>query len=358
MNEQASHIKVSVIIPVYNVESYIVRCIESVLRQTYRNLEVLLVDDCSPDRSMELAKDLIELSLLSKDLSIVYLKHDHNRGLSAARNTGMDAATGDYVFFLDSDDEITEDCIEKLVSPLGSFYYDFLIGDYAVIGSDSYFPPLNLKEGALMSNEQIVREFSNGNWYVMAFNKLTKTHFLKEHKLLFKEGLIHEDELWSFMIACMAQSMYVVKKKIYNYYIHDNSIMSNQTKKGRYNTMIEILHLMYSFQAERKLTNLSVEGIILKFIKRIYCYYLVESVFCFYMKIREADNRDSAFKRKIYGNLSLKIKFFDFFINKRLGFFYRYLFWNLMKIKTMSKNLPFIFWCFCFLVVNFFSVLI
>jgi glycosyltransferase involved in cell wall biosynthesis len=92
--------KVSIIIPVYKVEAYIVRCIESVLRQTYRNLEVILVDDCTPDRSVELAKEYIEQSPLSKDLQFVYLKHDHNRGLSAARNTGMDAATGEYIYFL------------------------------------------------------------------------------------------------------------------------------------------------------------------------------------------------------------------------------------------------------------------
>ena len=97
--------KVSIIIPIYKVESYIERCITSVLRQTYRNLEVILVDDCTPDSSMEIAKAVINENQ-NCGMNFVFLKHDHNFGLSAARNTGINAATGDYLFFLDSDDEL------------------------------------------------------------------------------------------------------------------------------------------------------------------------------------------------------------------------------------------------------------
>ena len=104
---------ISIIIPIYKVEPYIVRCIDSVLNQTYRELEVILVDDCSPDKSMTMARDYIEQSSLSKDLQFIYLRHEKNKGLSAARNTGINSATGKYVFFLDSDDEITPDCLEK-----------------------------------------------------------------------------------------------------------------------------------------------------------------------------------------------------------------------------------------------------
>ena len=108
--------RVSIIIPVYNVEPYIERCIESVLCQTYRELEVILVDDSSPDCSMDLARKCIDNSNRNK-LDIIHLRHDHNLGLSAARNTGIEAATGDYLFFLDSDDWITDNCISLLVQP-------------------------------------------------------------------------------------------------------------------------------------------------------------------------------------------------------------------------------------------------
>ena len=149
---------VSIIIPIYNVEKYIVRCIDSVLNQTYRNIEVILVDDCTPDRSMDMAREYIEQSLLSEDLDFVYLKHDHNRGLSAARNTGMYAATGDYVYFLDSDDKITEDCIGVLTKPLEQEIYDFVIGDYTMIGEYNYFQPLRV-EGEMYGSDFIAESY-------------------------------------------------------------------------------------------------------------------------------------------------------------------------------------------------------
>lgn len=87
--------KVSIIIPVYNVAPYVEECIQSVLRQDYKNLEIIIIDDCGTDNSMELVEKLVKNS--SRD--IVILKHDYNKGLSAARNTGIRRATGDYIFF-------------------------------------------------------------------------------------------------------------------------------------------------------------------------------------------------------------------------------------------------------------------
>ena len=111
--------KVSIIIPVYNVASYIEECIQSVLDQTYPDLEVVLVDDCGTDHSMELAENLIRKSNRSSIFRIE--KHDRNRGLSAARNTGIKTATGEYLYFVDSDDKISQDCIEKLVQFVRSY---------------------------------------------------------------------------------------------------------------------------------------------------------------------------------------------------------------------------------------------
>lgn len=131
--------KVSVIIPVYSVEPYIERCIESVLRQTYRDLEVIIVDDCTPDRSIELAKNLIN-KVNCKDLDYKFIKHDINRGLSVARNTGIKAATGDYLFFMDSDDWISDDCISLMVQPLKDRLYDFVTAECETRGNDMILP--------------------------------------------------------------------------------------------------------------------------------------------------------------------------------------------------------------------------
>ena len=108
-----SQFLVSVIIPIYNVAPYIERCLLSVITQTYDALEIVLIDDCGVDDSMKIAESTLQNV---EHLRIVkILHHEKNRGLSAARNTGIMAATGRYLFFLDSDDWIKPDCIQQMV---------------------------------------------------------------------------------------------------------------------------------------------------------------------------------------------------------------------------------------------------
>ena len=107
--------KVSIIIPVYNVELYILKCLESVAAQTMsEGVECILVDDCGKDNSVRIAEDFIRC--YQGNIEFVLLHHEHNGGLSAARNTGVRAAKGEYVYFLDSDDEIMPNCMELLYS--------------------------------------------------------------------------------------------------------------------------------------------------------------------------------------------------------------------------------------------------
>ncbi len=111
MEKINKEIKVSIIIPVYNVAAYVEECIQSVLNQDYENIEIIIVDDCGTDNSMELVRKMIAGT--SKEIHI--LKHDHNRGFAAGRNTGIKNAVGNYIYFLDSDDYIEPDCISRLV---------------------------------------------------------------------------------------------------------------------------------------------------------------------------------------------------------------------------------------------------
>lgn len=218
-------IKVSIIVPVYNVSSYIERCWDSIRRQTYKNIEVVFVDDCGTDDSISILERLLERE---DGVTAKIVHHERNRGLSVARNTGFEASSGDYVYFLDSDDDITPDCIESLVAPLSEKKYDVVIGDYNVVGPGGY-SPLVFTEGVLDSNKEILISYSKGEWYVMPWNKLCRRNFLIENRLYFKEGLIHEDVVWSFIMACKAQSMYVVKKTLYNYYVRSSSIMTSMS---------------------------------------------------------------------------------------------------------------------------------
>ena len=103
---------VTISIPIYQCENYIINCLKSVVSQTYQNLEILLVDDLGNDDSMLLVEDFVQKNL---HLNFKILKNKKNSGLSVVRNVGIDNAQGKYIFFLDSDDEITPDCISKMV---------------------------------------------------------------------------------------------------------------------------------------------------------------------------------------------------------------------------------------------------
>lgn len=214
--------KVSIIVPVYNVSLYIKRCLNSIVAQTYKNIEVIFVDDCGVDDSIAKVEDFIK----STDIDCKILRHAKNLGLSAARNTGLEAVTGEYVYFLDSDDEITDNCIELLVAALNQFEYDIVCGNYSAIGGEVQCE-LRVGKGPIIGNATILNTFLENKWYAMAVNKLYRYQFIQAHSLRFKEGIIHEDELCSFAVSLCAESLYVETKRTYNYYINPGSIMTN-----------------------------------------------------------------------------------------------------------------------------------
>ena len=223
--------KLSIIIPVYNVEAYIADCLQSVIRQTYTDpLECVLVDDCGADRSMSIAEEMIAEYNGPIDFRVVH--HEQNRGLSAARNTGMDASTGEYVYFLDSDDWISEDCIEKLVKPIQQERVDIVVGDYEMVGEQPYYLELSLSKGRY-HEKGISKTFCNQGVYVMAWNKLYRKGFLLENQLRFDEGRIREDELFAFDLSCLEKSFYVVKSVTYFYRIREDSIITSNNKRRK-----------------------------------------------------------------------------------------------------------------------------
>ena len=115
---------VSIVIPIYNVEAYLKQCLETIVNQTYPNLEIILVNDGSPDNSEEICKEFFK-----RDSRIRYVRQV-NGGLSAARNTGIDLATGDYITFVDPDDWVTEDYVETLYTQLKKYEADVSIANY------------------------------------------------------------------------------------------------------------------------------------------------------------------------------------------------------------------------------------
>lgn len=234
--------KVSIIIPFYNVSKYIARCLTSALAQTWDDLEIILVNDCTPDDSADVIRQVLSASP-RKDI-VTVLEHSRTQGPSAGRNTGIKKASGEYVFFLDSDDYLPPNGIELLAKAALEHPVDFVVGNYEVTGNSRWSPPMSLDTGLLAGNERILSTYAKGEWYVMVWNKLIKRAFIYKENLFFQEGIVHEDDLWSFMMASKAQSAYVVNQVTYYYYTHFNSIMGNPSLR---NLDCRILVIRYLF---------------------------------------------------------------------------------------------------------------
>lgn len=220
--------KLSVIIPVYKVEPYLERCVNSVLRQTFQDMEIIMVDDGSPDNSGALAD-----KLATRD-SRVHVIHQENQGLSGARNTGLRAATGDYVVFLDSDDEwLLVDGIESLMKHDGA---DLIIFKAVHIWKTrrDVLPNYDVTTISNLPDTQAIFKYLvlTQQFQVSACKLLVRRKLLIDDNLFFQLGMINEDIPWSFRLWQLARKVAFTNLDLYGCYHRAGSI--TQTTSIRY----------------------------------------------------------------------------------------------------------------------------
>lgn len=249
---------------------------KSVINQTYKAIECIVVNDATKDDSMEKCEKLIaDFNLNSGGIIFKIVNHEVNRGLSAARNTGTKIATGTYIYYLDSDDEITPDCIEKLVVAAKEHPdSEVVIGNSLMIRDNKVAKVMVHKESPsiINSNEEIAFCYHR-NWLpVNAWNKLVKLSFLEKHEIYFKEGIIIEDVLWMFYILKYISKVVVVKDVTYHYYKRPDSIMNSSddvTMSSSYAIIYnEILNHLTLGREEKEL-NRYVEGFCKRYLRYI-----------------------------------------------------------------------------------------
>lgn len=222
---------VTISIPIFKCEDFLVRCLESVRAQTYQNLEVTLINDQTPDNSVEIAEKYIEKYQLH-NWKIYHL--EQNSGLSIVRNKGIETAQGKYIFFLDNDDEITPQCIQEMADFSEKENLQMVVGNVQTIDAETLMEKnifnISTKEDILKDNSKILEAFVNGDYPTSSWNKLIRTDFLKKEKLYFTRGLFAQDALQSFQTALKLNSIGFLKHKTYRYYLHKNSVIHNRKK--------------------------------------------------------------------------------------------------------------------------------
>lgn len=231
---------ISVIIPVYNVEPYVKRCIDTVLNQTYKNIEIIIVDDGSTDNSGKICDEY-----KNKDNRVIVI-HKENGGLSDARNTGIENCKGKYIVFVDSDDYIETTMVEKLYNDIKSSNADISICGIYVSENDTIKEKVTPKKSFSISGntkyDYIYNEYSLQT--IVAWNKLYKRSIFK--KIRYEKGRVHEDEIIICDILNNAKKISYMLEPLY-YYIKRPGSISMRFSINSYNDMVYALEKRYNF---------------------------------------------------------------------------------------------------------------
>ncbi len=246
------NVLVSINIPIFKCEKFIFRCLESVRNQTYKNIEIILVNDCTPDNSMIIVQEFISNN---PSLNIKTFNHEENSGLSVVRNSGIKNSTGAYLFFLDSDDEITNDCIELLVEKAKKTQAQMVVGQNRWINTfdnttKDFGFPTKAQNDFYEDKMTIFSVYSNGGFPSSSWNKLIKRDFVVNNDIYFVPGLFAQDELWFFHLLLKIDSLAIIKDITYLYYLHGESVIFNRKKKNFENFMTILEHFSKSYEQE------------------------------------------------------------------------------------------------------------
>ena len=300
---------VSVIIPVYNVEKYLEECIDSVLNQTCQNIEIILVDDGSTDSSGQICDKYAENN---KHICVI---HQKNGGLSDARNAGFLRAGGEYVYFLDSDDYISFDAIEKLVSIAKNDNSDVVFFDAISFldDADKEIKQNYIRNSRYSTSKGIVvfSQLQKNKEYHSAVPLLFfKKDFLKNNDLNFYSGIYYEDMIFTFEALCYAQVASQCEEALYYRRYRNNSIMTSKKNKKYFESAVKVYRSLLEFS---KKNNILQENAVKKYICRN-----AFNVFNNYNKLSFTDKRACSkelaavkkdiLKNNAYGDTALKMK--------------------------------------------------
>lgn len=233
--------KLSIIIPVYNVEKYVGRCLKSCLEQDFDDYEIVIVNDGTPDNSMDVVKDI---ALRHPNIRII---NRLNGGLSAARNTGLAEAKGDYVWFVDSDDRIETNCIGQLVSKADNDRLDVLCFGLKLEYPDGNCMVRNIKheiDGKVYRGEDFICrvEMPPAAWAA-----IYRREFLIRNTLKFYEGILHEDQEFTPRAYCLADKIAYVNRPLYYYNQRAGSIMKSTRNVKRCRDLLTVAESLYEF---------------------------------------------------------------------------------------------------------------
>ncbi|MDR0485024.1 MAG: glycosyltransferase [Alphaproteobacteria bacterium] len=234
------NIKISCIIPIYNAHSYIRRCLDSILKQTLKDFEVIIIDDGSTDNSVAIVKEYLD-----KD-SRIKLISQNNQGVSIARNNGIHVAIGEYIFFLDADDDITKNAFKLSYEKAKKDMVDMLIFNYNKINKTKYsIKKKKLKDTKIYSTIKDKKAILSSG--VTPWSKIYRKDFLLNNTVFFHPNIYYEDIPFFWKSVIVSQKISFLNDAIYNYYQNDNSIMNSNLSEKKIQDIVKSMLLVRNY---------------------------------------------------------------------------------------------------------------
>ena len=304
--------KVSVIIPVYNVEQYLNKCLDSVTNQTFKNIEIICINDCSTDNSLNVLKNFA-----SKDSRIKIIDLNQNKGVSNARNSGLDFAQGEYVYLMDSDDWLDDNYLEIMVQKIEEVNSNILINanfvnEYTDKQKKLYSKFDFLRKDFEIIDSKIVQRF----FPPVIWTRLYKKTYIDKYNFRFPQIKCGAEDIY-FAYACdlMQEKSYIFKGPYHHYFQHSSSAM-HKKERGYY--YFESFKLLYCFLNKQ---NINLDDIKLFFVESLIIdtkekFNLIAN---YLREIEQIFNRNIKFynaQERFLFNIIKESKSFEFFISK------------------------------------------
>lgn len=321
-----SNIMLSIVVPVYNVEKYIGQCIKSILMQDIKNCEIIIVNDETPDKSIEIVRKFND--------SRIKIINKKNGGISSARNLGIDEAKGKYIAFIDSDDFLNfNNAYSEMIEKAERFNADVVVGNANWYYNEKHIEIIDkeakvYKNNWLSGEEYLIKAIETKKMYIPVWLNIYRRKLIVDNNLRFKNGILHEDELFSNELFLKAKRVALYNKPFYNYRQREGSIMSSKdnTQKRTKDMFTVCLELMKDSK--------SIESVKLKEAMVNYTVYLAINI-C-YVHRKKVPNE---IKKLISNNGNKKIfKIEAFFLNVNENLFYLFEF-LIRKLSSIKRKI-------------------
>ena len=210
----------SIIVPVYNAENYLYKCVDSLIHQTLKDLEIILVNDCSTDRSQEIIDEYVK-----KDSRVKSVIHEKNSGAGIASNTGLDTAKGKYITFVDNDDWLDLNAYQYLCERIEKEKVDVLSFQYQLVNKNDKILYISETPSCFLQGQEIAKAYLNIQITVAVWSKIYRRELFEDKEIRFPSQRLYQDLATSFHILCKAKSFLQIPETFYHYYHRPNSMI-------------------------------------------------------------------------------------------------------------------------------------